>query len=440
MTTVPAEGPTTPPHDPARVGGALAVDTPVLTTAGWTTMGALAVGDSVFHPDGLPQPVVAVSEVLAGGPCYRVRFSDGAGIVADAEHQWVTRDYWQRQPRNVLAGSSVRTTREIADTLMARGGLVANHSVDVAAPLHFPPTSELPVPPYTLGVWLGAGDSYDATIICPDADSQILEEIRADGYTVDRVSGAAASWEISGERVGSLGTALSELHVRRHKHIPAEYLKAPVADRLALLQGLMDIGGTVGTRSARCEITLTNELLARYVHELVLGLGHKTAIVGSDATLNGRVVIRRWQVPFQTALPVFRLQRQLDKLDPSRVHPARRRYIVAVEPVDPVPVRCIHVDRPDGLYLAGRELITTHNSTPRLQHPRTGQPVDWFDPARHESPRWLGVRCSRCGRAFVCTPWDDLATPAPMLGWTGGDVCEPCLLTLAANLPRAGAR
>src|SRR4051794_17129086 len=267
---------TIPPHDPARVGGALAVDTPVLTTDGWTTMGDLTVGDSVFHPDGTPQPVVAVSEVLTGCPCYRVRFSDGAGIVADTQHQWVTRDYWQRQPRNLTAAPTVRTTREIADTLMARGGLVANHSVEVAAPLHFPPTGELPVAPYTLGVWLGAG-SYDATLICPDADSMIVEEIRADGYTVGRAPDTAASWEIGrhADRAEPLGTALSDLGVRRHKHVPVEYLRAPVADRLALLQGLMDTGGTVSTRGARCQITLTDERLARDVHELVAGLGHK---------------------------------------------------------------------------------------------------------------------------------------------------------------------
>jgi exodeoxyribonuclease-5 len=42
---------------------------------------------------------------------------------------------------------------------------------------------------------------------------------------------------------------------------------------------------------------------------------------------------------------------------------ARRRYITAVEPVDSVPVRCIQVDHPSHLYLAGRGMIPTHNTT-----------------------------------------------------------------------------
>jgi replicative DNA helicase len=41
----------------------------------------------------------------------------------------------------------------------------------------------------------------------------------------------------------------------------------------------------------------------------------------------------------------------------------RLRYIVAVRPVASVPVRCVQVDNADHLYLAGRAMIPTHNST-----------------------------------------------------------------------------
>jgi len=37
-------------------------------------------------------------------------------------------------------------------------------------------------------------------------------------------------------------------------------------------------------------------------------------------------------------------------------------YVIAVEPVESRPVRCIQVDSADGMYLAGREMIPTHNS------------------------------------------------------------------------------
>lgn len=39
------------------------------------------------------------------------------------------------------------------------------------------------------------------------------------------------------------------------------------------------------------------------------------------------------------------------------------RFIVAVDPVDPVPTRCIAVDSPSHLYLAGRACVPTHNTS-----------------------------------------------------------------------------
>ncbi|WP_083562693.1 replicative DNA helicase [Mycobacterium malmoense] len=72
------------------VGKALALDTPLATPAGWTTMGDVAVGDELLDADGLPTRVVAATEVMLGRPCYEIEFSDGTVVVADAAHQWPT--------------------------------------------------------------------------------------------------------------------------------------------------------------------------------------------------------------------------------------------------------------------------------------------------------------------------------------------------------------
>jgi replicative DNA helicase len=72
------------------VGKALALDTPLPTPTGWTTMGQVRVGDQLIGADGKPTQVVAATEVMHGRPCYEVEFDDGTVIVADAEHQWRT--------------------------------------------------------------------------------------------------------------------------------------------------------------------------------------------------------------------------------------------------------------------------------------------------------------------------------------------------------------
>jgi replicative DNA helicase len=72
------------------VGKALALDTPLPTPDGWTTMGEVQPGDHLIGADGKLVRVVATTEVMLGRSCYEVEFSDGTVIVADAEHQWRT--------------------------------------------------------------------------------------------------------------------------------------------------------------------------------------------------------------------------------------------------------------------------------------------------------------------------------------------------------------
>ena len=90
------------------MGKALALDTPLPTPTGWTTMGQVEVGDLVMGSDGRPTQVVAATEVMLGRPCFEVEFSDGSVIVADAEHQWAVQG---------LSEQVVRTTGELAELM-----------------------------------------------------------------------------------------------------------------------------------------------------------------------------------------------------------------------------------------------------------------------------------------------------------------------------------
>ncbi|WP_431953906.1 replicative DNA helicase [Nocardia lijiangensis] len=109
------------------VGKALALDTPLPTPTGWTTMGEVQIGDELLDAEGRPTHVLAATEVLVDRPCYEVEFSDGSVIVADELHQWVT-----QSALDVARPVAVRTTGEIAHTLRdLTGGL--NHAVSATA-------------------------------------------------------------------------------------------------------------------------------------------------------------------------------------------------------------------------------------------------------------------------------------------------------------------
>lgn len=364
-------------------GKALALDTPIPTPTGWTTMGAIRVGDEVCDDLGHPTRVLAAHDVIHGHDCYSITFDDGSVIVADAEHLWETEMRTGVGTGSVRPGGrgrwrlATRTTAEIAASLRYRNGafMSANHSIRLAEPLHLP-DAELPIEPYTLGVWLGDGDSDTARITMGDHDAEALtQELVAvgTGVGVRQRTHAAGRYTIGATRgrggppaPGSLSARLRRAGLLGRKHIPAAYLRASYPQRLALLQGLMDTDGYIAPASGACELSLSNGELAAGAHELILSLGIKATINEGRMTLAGLDVGPRWRMTFHppATRPVFRLPR---KVAHQRVRHKRRalsaeRRIVRCDPVPSVPVRCIRVAAPASMFLAGRAMVPTHNS------------------------------------------------------------------------------
>ncbi len=308
------------------LGKALALDTPLPTPTGWTTMGEVRVGERLLDAAGRPTTVIACSEVMSQRPCYEVEFSDGSVIVADAGHRWLTQT---RRERRTGRPGAVSTTDEIRATLRPRGisrrrAGRANHSVATTAPLQLP-FAELLVAPYLLGAWL------------------------ADAGQPVRVSYGL----------------LRALGVQPERRIPMAYLRAAEGQRRCLLAGLLDTVGTV-TVDGRVRLRLRSTRLARDVAELIASLGYRCTTTSAP----GAQVLT-----FATSDDVFRAEEKclLHKRRRRSVRPSElgRQYIVDIRPTRTVPVRCVSVDNEEHLFLAGRSMIPTHNSTVSMDFART---------------------------------------------------------------------
>ena len=372
---------------PRDHGKRLALDTPIATPQGWSTMGDLTEGDEVFDERG---KVCHVTEAhpISLGDSYVVTFDDGSTIKADAEHLWLT---WTKRDRSVefgkrarLAGRSghdshhprssdgpsVKTTAEILKTLKA--GKEWNHSVPCSLPLDLPEVS-LPISPHTLGAWLGDGTSSAASIT--SADEELLENLSNDGYgTQLQPSSVHPDNKSSSYRLGPLNSRgviihgemrrrLRALNVLNNKHIPLMYLRASEPQRRALLAGLMNTDGYAHP-DGTVEFCNTNAQLAQDVLELALSLGFKARMYEGRSVLNGVDHGPKWRICWSPRVPVFRLARKAAVLRTDKAQEFRtsHRRIVAVEKIDDVQMRCITVDSPSHLYLAGKQLIPTHNT------------------------------------------------------------------------------
>jgi hypothetical protein len=364
-----------------NAGKALSVDTPIPTPSGWATMGDLKPGDTVFDETGRPCAVTHAWDVRYGRPCYEIEFSDGSTIVADEDHQWEVEtrasriaDANQAAKRRRRTGTGtprpaarrtwpqVLTTGEMASSVRLPNGKRdrLNYSVRVAGALDCP-VADLPVPPYTLGAWLGDGTSAEGSITSADPD--VPAEIEREGAAV-RMTPSTAGHTAPRYQVSGLRTRLRALGVLGNKHIPMIYLRASRDQRAALLAGLLDTDGSC-TRQGVVEYYASNERLAREVRHLAASLGYKPTLRCKTARLNGRDCGPAWTVAFTPIGKVFRLPRKLARQGVTERAAARaqRRVITAIRPVPSVPVRCIAVDSPSRLFLAGETCIPTHNST-----------------------------------------------------------------------------
>ena len=248
------------------VGKALALNTNLPTPTGWTTMGAVAVGDRLLGADGKTTTVVAATEVLLGRPCYEVHFNDGTCIVADAEHQWPT-------------GRGTLTTVD----LIAGDQLPKVGAVELDAATGYTDT------PHRVGRWL-AGDP--AVILGAEQ----------------------AIWG---------------------------YLRGSGNQRTEMLRGILEaavevVGGQGDSFTVTCQWRLAE---------------HRALAIELLNTL-GFVVAPGWQG------------------EPITVLAAQRR-VVKVQAQHSVAVRCVQVDNPDHVYLAGDTMVPTHNSTLGLDFMRS---------------------------------------------------------------------
>lgn len=380
-------------------GKALALDTPIPTRMGWTTMGAIVPGEQVFDELGTLCTVVEVHPVTFNEPCVRVSFSDGTEVVCDRDHLWNTIDARGRKRARESKSAQwnfaeTRSAHAIQQTLMHQQR-ERNHCIPCCAPLQLP-EQEFTIHPYVLGAWLGDGASRDASIYKPDVE--LFEEIERCGETTtirntrdgecsargigvtdrlrDSVSGRFAT------DPNSFYARLKALDLIGNKHVPLQYLRGSQTQRLALLQGLMDTDGYC-SQGGYVEFCSTTENLARGVHELAVSLGMKPTISEGRATLKGVDYGPAWSVCWTPYEKVFRLPRKRDrqKLPGAQASRQSRRYIVAVENVTSVPVRCITVDSASELYLCGRGMVPTHNtrSGSNFVHQRAmQQPGRWI--------------------------------------------------------------
>lgn len=424
-------------------GKGFCLDTPILKANGQqVNIGQLKTGDVILDENGKPTKILQAHEPYMPEKLYKLTFSDGTSLIADAPHQWVTWTHSDRKAYNrnvggakglpdnwpqwkstisrlrlgsripvstidrafelVGAGMSVRkaatklgvnraslaphmqagrnlhstinyvrqetgvgpkirNTQEIVDSFTYNDRGDFNHSIPLAPPIELP-EQVLPIDGYLLGIWLGDGSSAGGEFCSHIGDYPELEDrLLSRGLLLraPRIGKSIAMVTVHGLRTILRGTGLLN-----NKHIPEKYFRGSIQQRSDLLAGLLDSDGFIHADSGHIEFSNTNKNLAEGVLILARSLGQKPVMASGRATLYGKDCGEKFRVTWRPTINPFYMERKRARYTEPAGQASRNyhRMITSVKEVSPVMVRCLTVDSPNSMYLAGEALIPTHNT------------------------------------------------------------------------------
>lgn len=330
---------------PPGYGKAQPHSSKVLTSRGWKCIGDLNKNDLVITPDNNQSKIL---DIYPQGvkDTFLLKFKDGRTTRATSDHLWNV--YYNRR-------WAVKTTAELIKLL------ASNIKISIDLPTYLDlgckKTSELPIDPYVLGIYIGDGGSYTPNqVVITSNDSYIVDkcnDILNPYYHLHPIRGRNIEYSVNctnnlhsrkllykdyqeikqlykAENINqyelakkynlsqasisricnsdnynknvslvpkfsSLLTNLGLFNKRAHeKHIPSLYLESSIESRIKLLKGLMDSDGHVGINGNLSFTTTSKQLSEDFVY-LVRSLGGvaKTSERYTTYSYNGNKKIGR---------------------------------------------------------------------------------------------------------------------------------------------------
>lgn len=397
----------------------------VHTPSGWVTMGSLEVGDVVSTPDGLGAQVSQV-QPLGIRKLYRFTLDDGRKVETTCDHLWKVLRGKQRKTMskgrkslqwNLSREFEILRTSEII-AAMADG--TQRFTIPVPTVPVEKPAKAVPLDPYFLGLMLGDGCivsklsfAKPETQLTDWIASYVLKKFgvsfKRDGgpksYTfrfVDAVGcilGGARRIKDAFDSLGLLGK------YSWNKFIPEIYKNGSAAQRLAVLQGLLDTDGSACDHGG-VTIRLASEQLVKDIQEIVWSLGGAARYTRREAyhTNNGYRTNCRDSYLLNISLPnpqdAFQLKRKKEKLSTEhRRTDTLGPKIVKCEEAGEAECRCIVLDNTEHLYIMDNYVVT-HNSemiiVDHLAMSYSGLSVFYVIPKYEARVTYVQNRINRC--------------------------------------------
>lgn len=352
---------------PTGGGKCLGRGTPVMRYDGSVApVEQIVVGDLLMGPDSTPRRVLSLASGIE--PLYCVVPRKGDAYVVNESHVLSVKR------------TGIRSTPEYPSQ---QGGDVVNLTVlewlDASATfrhehkgwrvgVEFAPADPLPVDPYFLGLWLGDGNSHNATITTGDDEITffLAEHAARIGMRLGFAENSPGSYYVKtmglthrGRGGTPLMNALRDLGVVNDKHVPHSYRTASRTDRLKLLAGVLDSDGYNSGKGF--DLTLGNESLLDGVIFVARSLGFAAYKKHSRKTcVNNGVVGSYWRCSINGDIDAIPCRVKRKIAAPRRQKKNVRMVGIQVVPIGEGDYFGFEIDG-DRLFLLG-DFTVTHNT------------------------------------------------------------------------------
>lgn len=334
----------------------------VATPYGLRKMEDIEVGNRICSPTHGNTEVIYKYD-LGEREIFEVSFTDGTSLEVTSDHIWKI-SYVRRGKNKKGLRYKLMTTEQITNYLEEG---YYDLQIPLPNPVQFTKSyrySHRNVNPYILGALLGDGSISSGRVKIHSQDIEVFEKFAEeyDDEFIDYNTGEGAIYNSTGiidqlENLGLWGCKSND------KFIPDQYLNWDIESRFELARGLFDTDGYVDERGHVSYCTVSPQL-AEDVAFLVRSLGYRATVSEPQANYwNGERKQDKYRVYVQgeDKSKLFSLKRKKTRIKGKRNIKTHKK-IESVEYLRDEQAYCIKVSNPNGLYIAGEDLIVTHNS------------------------------------------------------------------------------
>ena len=344
---------------------ALSVDSTLfLGSGGTTTIGECSVGDVIIGADGRPTTITRKSEVFYK-PMYKLTLDDGRTLKVSEDHlnQVHIKKFASERTfsKFTLEEKTLTTLELLQEPLFAVDPNGSNRPllwVENAKPIEWPENQNQLIDPYTVGILLGDGSmntksNKTAPVVLTAHEDDWPTYEQECPYFLGSAQRDARNPAVISRTVLGIGSFVAIHGLNTHgkfKKVPDAYKYASVAQRLSILQGLMDTDGTC-TLDGKSSFCSSSKELVEDVMWLCRSLGGESRWQdkGND---------RAYQCSVRLNMPLFRLVRKLERQRGLRND---KVSIKSIERIADEPSQCIAVDNDERQFLAN-DFFRTHNT------------------------------------------------------------------------------